>query len=265
MPELENQVVQPVVPETKEANVIPEASPVESQARESGWVPKEEFEGDEHKWVDAGEFLRRGELFKKIEAQNKELKDVKKTLQLLAQHNAKIKDIEFKRAIDYLKEQKKEALIEGDADAVVQLDEKIDEAKEQHKAAQIEAERQLRAEVAEVHPEFQAWTERNTWYTSSGPMKAFADAVGSELAAKGLRPSEVLKEVEKQVRAEFPQRFKNPNREKPGAVEGASTKGSTKSGSYQPTDFERQVAKKFVKAGVFANEQEYYKQLEGKS
>ena len=54
-----------------------EHSPTELKAIESGWVPKEEFQGDEHKWVEAGEFLRRGELFKKIEDQGKQLKDVR--------------------------------------------------------------------------------------------------------------------------------------------------------------------------------------------
>jgi len=48
---------------------VNEPTPVELQARDSGWVPKEEYKGEEHKWVDAGEFLRRGELFKKIEDQ----------------------------------------------------------------------------------------------------------------------------------------------------------------------------------------------------
>ena len=61
--------------------VTPELTPVEQEALNSGWVPKDQFNGDEHKWVDAAEYLRRGELFKKIESQSKELKDVKRALQ----------------------------------------------------------------------------------------------------------------------------------------------------------------------------------------
>jgi hypothetical protein len=258
MPEgLNNQETQ------QEENVIQQPSPIEQEARASGWVPKEEFDGDEHKWVDAGEFVRRGELFKKIDIQNKELKEVKKSLQLLAQHNQKIKEVEYQRALAALKAQKKEALLEGDADQLIAIDEKIDLVKEHQKTLHREAVQEVQQEVEEIHPEMQAWVNRNNWYETNKPMKAFADALGTELARSGMRPADVLKEVEKQVRAEFPNKFKNPNRDKPGSVEGASSKGASSSGGYSPTEVERQVARKFVKQGVFKSEAEYYKQLEG--
>jgi hypothetical protein len=261
MPEDQNLNVE--IKQPQEGNV-PEPSPTELSAREAGWVPKEEFDGDEHKWVDAGEFLRRGELFQKIERQNKELKDVKKTLQLLAQHNQRVKDAAYKEAIETLKAQKKEALLEGDADAVIEIDEKIIDTKEQQKQAAIAAQQEIQQEAAQIHPEFEAWTNRNKWYSTDSPMKAFADALGNELARKNRdwAPSDVLKEVEKRVKEEFPNRFRNPNKDKPGAVEGASPKGGATKGGYQPTAFERQVAERFVRQGVFKNVSEYYKQLE---
>jgi hypothetical protein len=269
MPDLENQEINDVAPEgdvkpNEGSTPIPEPSPAELEAREMGWVPKEEFHGDEHKWVDAGEFIRRGELFKKIDAQKKEIEQVREAIQLLTQHNKKMKDVEFQRALDYLKGQKKEALLNGDADQLIEIDEKITTVKEQQKIAQQEEVAKVKDEVETIHPEFEAWTNRNKWYTTNAPMKAFADALGQTLARQGKSPSEVLKEVERQVREEFPNRFKNPNRDKPGAVEGASVKsgGSSKS-TYQPSEVERQVARKFVKTGVFKTEEEYYKQLEG--
>ena len=36
--------------ENKEAT--PEVNPLQEQAREMGWKPKEEYEGDPDKWVD---------------------------------------------------------------------------------------------------------------------------------------------------------------------------------------------------------------------
>ena len=64
-----------------------EVDPYEEQAREQGWRPKEEFDGDESKWRPAKEFVERGELFGKIDSLGKELKDTKKALKMLQEHH----------------------------------------------------------------------------------------------------------------------------------------------------------------------------------
>lgn len=232
----------------------------EQKALESGWVPKEEFSGEEHKWVDAGEFLRRGELFKKIEDQSKQLKDVRSALNEMKKLHSQVREVEYKRALDALRAQKKTALEEGDADAVIAADERIDLVKEQVK--------QLQAEPANVqensgadHPEFVAWVDQNNWYRSSSPMKAFADALGQELARAGNSPSEVLRKVAAEVRKEFPNKFRNPNQDKPGAVEsGRGARATSGSGSFSLTDEERRVMNTFVRTGVMS-EKDYIAEL----
>lgn len=246
-----------------EGTLIPEASPVEDQARDLGWVPKEEYVGDEHKWLDAGEFVRRQPLFEKIEKQNRELKEIKRTVAQFAQHHAKVRETEYQRALDELKAQKVAAFEEGDAKAIVEIDEQIattKAAKDQFVAEQAQAVVQ---EAQTIHPEFAAWSSRNPWYTNDPAMKAYADTVGRQVAAGGGKtPAEVLKEVEKQVRENFPTKFKNPNREKPGAVEGTSSRGGNKNDAgYTPTDFEARVAEKFVKQGLYKSKEDYYKEL----
>ena len=196
-----------------------EYTPAETEALASGWVPKEEFlargDAEEHKWVDAGEFLRRGELFRKIEDQSKQLKDVRSALNEMKKLHSQVREVEYKRALDALREQKRTALQEGDADAVIAAEERIDLVKEQ--AKQLQQEPQEVAEKTE-HPEFVQWTSRNAWYKNSAPMKAFADALGRELAAAGNAPAEVLKKVEAEVRKEFPNKFRNPNQDKPNSA-----------------------------------------------
>jgi len=86
-------------------------------------------------------------------------------------------------------------------------------------------------------------------------MKVFADEVGVKLARAGVSPEKVLEEVEKQVRIEFPQRFRNPNKDKPGAVEGSVNKGGKSDNSYQLSDIERQVMQRFVRTGVMTEKQ----------
>jgi vacuolar-type H+-ATPase subunit I/STV1 len=236
-----------------------ELSPVEQEAREQGWVPKEDYKGEEHKWVDAGEFLRRGELFKKIEDQSKQLKDVRNALTELKKLQSQVREAEYKRALDTLRAQKKAALEDGDADAVIAAEERIDLVKEQ--VSQLKNEPQPVVDSGEQHPEFVAWVEQNSWYKSSAPMKAFADALGNDLARAGNSPSEVLRKVAAEVRKEFPNRFSNPNREKPGAVEGGSKGGVTGSSKFTLSDEERRVMNTFIRQGVFKNEAEYVAEL----
>ena len=236
-----------------------EHSPTELKAIESGWVPKEEFQGDEHKWVEAGEFLRRGELFKKIEDQGKQLKDVRSALNEMKKLNSQIQEVEYKRALDTLKAQKKVALEDGDADAVIAAEDRIDMVKEQQKEMQRQSPVAQSDEGSE-HPEFVAWTEQNNWYKSSTPMKAFADALGQELARAGNSPSEVLKKVAIEVRKEFPNKFRNPNQDKAGTVEGGSGRGVSSSTRFTLSDEERTIMNKFVRQNVMT-EKEYIEQL----
>lgn len=245
-----------------------EPTPVETRARELGWVPKEEYSGDETNWLDAGEFVRRQPLFEKIEKQNRELKEIKRTMAKFAEHHAKVREAEYQRAIEDLKAKKVAAFEDGDAKAIVKIDDElatVQRAKDQFVAEQAQ---QIQEEAATIHPEFAAWTNRNPWYATNPEMKAYADALGVKIAqtfkpdGSRYEPNEVLKEVEKRVKSTFKDQFVNPNREKPGAVEGTSSRGSSKnSSSYQPNEFEKRVAEKFVRQGLYKNVDEYYKEL----
>jgi hypothetical protein len=240
-------------------NVEVQDNPVEQEARASGWVPKEDYHGDPNKWVDAGEFVRRAPLFQKIDVQGRELKELRKGLEALKAHHSQVRETEYKRALEELKAAKKQAYLDGEVDVIVEIDEKVDAVKEaqskfkQEQAAQ--AARTIDPEI--VHPEFAAWSKRNTWYDESKPMRAFADALGLELRAQGLSPSEVLRKVETKVKEEFPNKFRNPNRDKPGAVEGGGKGGNVKgnSGESGLSDEERRIMNTFVRAGVMTKEQ----------
>ena len=232
-------------------------SAAEEKAMEQGWVPQDEWDGDPEQWRPAKEFLDRGELFKKIEDQNRTIKEFKRALDDLKGHHAKTRETEYARALQALKAQKIAALEEGDAAAVIKLDDQIDLVKdEQSKLKTAPAETQN-----QPNPEFTEWVDKNKWYENSQPMRAYADALGRDLAYKGLAPSAVLKEVERQVREEFPNKFSNPNRNKPGAVEGSTNKGG-KSGSdsMSLSDDERRVMQRFIRTGVMT-EKEYMTEL----
>ena len=122
--ELENNVV--VEDSNTPANNEPQLSAAEEKAMDQGWVPQDQWEGDPDQWRPAKEFLDRGELFKKIEDQNRTIKEFKRALDDLKGHHAKTRETEYARALATLKQQKRTALEEGDAAAVIQLDDEID-------------------------------------------------------------------------------------------------------------------------------------------
>lgn len=197
----------------------PELSPVEQKAMEQGWVPQEQWEGDPADWRPAKEFVDRGELFKKIDDLKRSNKALQQGHEELVRHHLQVRQLAYKEALETLRAQKAAALEEGDAKAVVILDEKIDETKEAIRDAS-------RAVAAPNQPDpiFDQWVSKNAWYHSERAMKAFADEVAREAVGNGMRDKEeLLQTVEKAVRKEFAHKFENPKRSAPGAVEGGAT------------------------------------------
>ena len=244
-------------PDTKpESTTAPELSAIELRAMETGWVPEDQWEGDPELWRPAKEYVDRGELFKKIDDQNRTIKDFKRALDDLKGHHAKVRETEYARALVALKEQKKTALEDGDAAGVIKIDDQIDLVKEEQKRLAMPQTQQ----TTEAAPEFTNWVARNKWYDTSEPMRAYADSLGRKLAAAGTSTEEVLREVERQVKQEFPHKFVNPNRGKASAVEGSSPKGGKSADSFALSDDERRVMQRFVRSGVMT-EQQYIKDL----
>lgn len=241
---------------TPEGGNVPENTPQptehEVRASEQGWVPKDEWTGNPDDWRPAKEFLDRGELFKKIDEQKRELKQIKQAMEEFGKHHARVRDLEFKRAIDHLKAQKKEALEAGDADAVVEIDDKI--------AAQREAQKQVEVkpqpQAAEPNQDFVRWQARNPWYGTDRAMKAVADTVAQDLVGRGESdPVRILQAVDREIRKEFPHKFENPNRQRAGAVEG-NTKGARAAPKdhFELTDFEKRIMERIVSTGAITKE-----------
>lgn len=233
-------------------------SSIETVAREQGWKPIEEFDGDKSKWVSAETFVAKGELIAKIESLGKKLKDSDKAIKMLTEHHQKVKESEFKRAVEYLKAQKKQAYETGDVDKIIEIDDKIAEVKETQKA-QIAAES---VTTPDVHPSFQKWQDENKWYTTDTEMRADADAFGNAYAANNpdKTPEQVLEYVSTKIKKVYKDKFENPNRSKASAVEGGGNRQETGSESFALSEDERRVMRTFVRTGVMS-EKEYIAEL----
>lgn len=249
----ENQVQEPQV---IEAPNTPELTPVQQKALEQGWKPKDQFEGDEADFIDAPEFVRRGELFGKIEKQSRELKQLRDAMEAFKQHHSKVKESEYRRALKAAEAAKREAFENHDTDRFFALEQHIDSIKEEAAAVQ-EAAKAVPVENS-TPPALEAWMGKNSWYQSNRAMTALADRLGAELHAKGYTLDQALREIDAEVRKEFPDKFTT---RRPPSPEGSSRSGArSDKADYKPTEDERRIAKKFAATGIMT-EAEYYKEL----
>lgn len=243
--------VVPTTPVVETPESTPQVDPIEVEAREQGWKPKEEYEGDPSKWRPAKEFVERGELFGKIDHMGKELKETRKALKMLQDHHTKVRETEYNRALTELKALQKKHLEEGNSDGYLETTELLTDLKAEQKAREV-----VQQNVPnQPDPRFINWVSANKWYEKDAEMRKYADTLGAGYAASnpGIDPEEVLQYVTKEVRTRFATKFVNPNREKPSTVEGASTGAANKS-SFELTDDERKVMNTFVRAGVMSKE-----------
>ena len=245
---------------------VKQPSRYEIDAREMGWRPKDEWEGDPEKWRDAKEFVERGELYGKIDTMGRELKETKKALRMLQEHHTKVRETEYKRAVEELKALQKKHLEEGNSDGYIETTELLTDLRAEQKAREVVAE--VTPKQQGVDPRFIEWVSENSWYEKNQEMRDYADIIGQGYAAKnpGINPELVLKYVTKEVKSRFKDSFQNPNREKPTAVEGENNKSAGRGkSSFELTDDERKVMNTFIRQGILTKEEyiEQVKQLRG--
>lgn len=176
---------------------------VEVAAREMGWRPKEEFRGDPEKWVEAEEFVRRGENFipllrksnadlkGKLDTTVAEVGQLKTLLQ--ASHEAiealkEYQGAETKRQVERARKelmaQLKTARDDGDVEAEEQLREQLQairEAKEEIRAAPPAPAPAPAADAP--HPDFEGWVADNPWFKTDHRRRALALGIADEIRA----------------------------------------------------------------------------------
>lgn len=253
----------------------PAPSDAEALARRRGWVPKEEFTGDVSKWVDADTFVERGNNFsanlqKELKAVKAELAKFQGTAEAFKKYHAdamKGKQQELDTALKQLKSQHREAIRDGDDDAADALEGRMEVIRKDKEAIQKELENPPEAPTAknpsEPPPEaaknLREWVaDGNEWFDNDMPMQKYALAIAEELAAKGetLRGRPFLDKVAGRVRADFPHKFKNPNRAREGAAESGSQSIKTGPGrtAKDLPEEDRKLMKEFIAAGWITEE-----------
>jgi hypothetical protein len=257
----QDAVAAPEVEQSVESTDKPEQTQqvdsYEEQARQQGWKPLDEYEGDKSKWRSSKEFVERGELFGKIDTMGKELKETRKALKMLQEHHSKVKETEYNNALRELKTLQKKHLEDGNSDGYLETTELLTDLKAEQKAREVLQQNTPN----QPDPRFIAWAAENKWYQADSDMRSFADAVGLGYAQQNpnLDPEEVLMYVTTQVKSRFKDKFVNPNRAKPSSVEGNSTPASKK-GSFEMSEEERKVMNTFIRSNIMTKD-EYINEL----
>jgi len=234
---------------------------VESRAREMGWSPKEEWRGAPEKWVDAETFVKKGETLlpivkaanRKLEAKVEELTGILKDM---TASQAKRERAAVEKAIAEREAKRDEAIEAGDVKAVKAIEKEIKELEEEKPEAPKKA-------AAAADPAITAWVEQNPWFGKDAKMRAFATELHGELLRDepDLSITENLKRVRKEVEKRFPEKFENPKRTAPNAVEGGGSGGGGTAGGWDtlPDDV-KAMGDRLIKAGVVKSRAEYAKQ-----
>jgi hypothetical protein len=232
------------------------APSVEDRARRMGWVPKDEFRGDETRWVDAAAFVERGDnelpiLRERNRKLDGKIAQLETTIRDFAKYHEKTAEREHKRALKEVELRHKEAVSVGDVKAATEA---------AHEMAEIKADAPKAGDTKKVvEPEVTAWLADNSWFNADKKLNAFATELHGEILRDkpGLSLAENLEEVTKEVRRRFPEKFGNPRRNDPPAVEGAGGGGARKrSKTYADLPPEARAAcDRFVKQGLMKREQ----------
>lgn len=244
---------------TQTAPIEATSNPVEMQAREQGWVSKEEWVEsgrDESDWRPAKEFIDRGELYRSIHSTKRELKQTQAALQALQGHHKMVYEKAYQQAYNDLKVQKRQAIRAGEFEQVEEIEDRMEKMQADHQAEQMRlAQVQQATQAPSTPPEFQAFVDRNPWYLQDKDMRNEADAAGFVYLNNGGDRNQLLAHVEKEMKRKFPEKF-GGKRAAPNAVVPTQRGGKAPTrDDIDMTDAEREIMRTFVRQGVMTEAQ----------
>lgn len=244
----------------------PELSTLELEQKAKGWQPLAEWEEDGNDPKDhrsAREFRDRGELLETIKSTKGELRQVTQMVNQLSDHNKKVFIAGYERAIGDLKVQRAQAIEEGDAKKLAQVEDQLDANKATLAAAKATAVPQIKEQPV-ISPAFTNWRAENSWYDETASMKHWAHGMAIEFAKVNPEATEaqVYAFLSKEVRKEFPDKFQKkgpPSPDGEGRSSGKATTSARGSNAFEklmadmPED-QAKAAREMVKRGLITKE-----------
>lgn len=242
-------------------------SDTEQKAREAGWRPQEEWQGDTAGWMDAEEFIARNDRLQdradgvakaEIGRLTKQVGELNSTIETFAEHHRKVEERAYERARTELKAKQREAVAEGDEAAFDAAAGEIDNLEAEAKAAAKEGPTADKA--APPDPEFTAWLAVNAWYDPKSDafnpeMSAFAERIAPTMQRTGLSGRAYYDRIAEEVKKKSAD--SEPPRRRAAAVEaGGGERFNGKGPTYRDLPAEAKAAcDDFVKQGLLTKDQ----------
>lgn len=263
--------------DTPDPAVVSAQRAIESEATRKGWVPKDQYNGDPSKWVDAETFVERGKKFnvnlqREVERLKKQLESfegTKAAFVKFTEERLAAKDAELKDAIAALRIQRSQAVREGDDELAIQLEDRIDVLKDQQKEVKKLPEEIAKPEAKMDDPVLNDWIDDgNEWFREDEKLREYAVALGNEIVRNGenvvdgklVKGRKFLNLLRERMEEEFPRRFKAKTDTTGGRkdpVAGSSSGASATRGGKTEADLpavDRQLMKQFIAEGYTTKE-----------
>lgn len=232
----------------------------EAEARAHGWTPKEEFKGDESRWVDAETFVKRAdEVMPLLKKQNQGMKAKMAELERTIKRLTRAEAAAYENAMADLKAKQEDAVERGDLTA--------------HRAVAKQMETLQKEATADAEPQedgqeaYLAFREANAWYdraalASASEMEVearlYADRQADKYARQGktseMSPTEFFALIASDVATRFPLLGKKQAREKPdSAVAGATPRArqsNARTGANLPPEA-KEHAERYMRMGIY--------------
>jgi hypothetical protein len=273
----EVEETQDEVEEIEETPSEPETPSVEEIAKDLGWRPKDEFQGDDENYVDPVTYIKRSKDIQKSMSQHlkenrRKLDDMDRAVRDLHNHYETVSKAQIakqQKEIDRLRKEKKEAIAEGDADRVDQIeDEMLDHYRSIEENSLPPEQPSYNHEEVEV---FEGWHSKNSWYSpkkgipGDSEMTEYANKLASLPEYDALPYKRRLATVEEMVKKAFPDKFPAQQKKQPGPTSNPveSPRGTSTKRQYTMRDLnkeQRDMVRNFVDRGIMT-EKEYIKQL----
>jgi len=248
----------------------------EQAAIAQGWNP--DYDGPNRR--SAREFLDRGELLGKISERNKQLKQLQDKVDFLLKRDQAARKTGLEGHVKSLTDKKKEAIIDRDADAIIELDEQLAAARADLAAAAAEElDEAVEDTTEETHtppPQIEAWVQQNTWYSEDNEMRQIADTIGGSMLEsqkqmlasgklKKIDGAEILAHVEKRIKELYPRSKYFAKTARVEGAKGRRTSQGRRGSGHTVRDLdaqERQVLDNMLRLGSVKSEEEYIANLE---
>lgn len=246
-----------------------ELSATEATAREQGWTPREQFRGDPGDWIDADEYVKRGDpryLRKQLGQTEKQLRKLEQ--QRATDQTAFDQRLAKMESLNKVQRRKMYAEIEGARRAAVEVGDTAEYDRQNQMEQQLyEAEQEAGKTTAKEeptaaekpHPDVEKWVSENPWFTKSKMLNKVAEGYHLQLLEDepGLTISENLAKTRAEVIKRYPEKFSRTPAKTNGnghsAVESGQRNGATSKGKGF-TDIpaeERRVMEGHIKEGLY--------------